>query len=97
MEGIGQLGIGPASVEESEKGALELGSSRNKDGKMVQLDSVNYRTTEDPEPMHVCKPLGQPPVEPECQGKGNKMAKSGYLHPGEPGRNELRRRYKCNF
>lgn len=64
MEGIGQLGIGPASVEESEKGALELGSSRNKDEKMVQLDSVNYKAAEDPEPMHVCKPLGQPPVEP---------------------------------
>lgn len=31
---------------------------------MVQLDSVNYKATEDPEPMHVCKPPGQPPVEP---------------------------------
>lgn len=51
--------------------------------------------------MHVCKPLAWPRVDLECQGKGNKMAKKKsplhFLHPGEPDRNELRRRYKCNF
>ena len=76
----------------SEKVALELGCSGNKEGDMVQLDSVNYKATEDTEPMNVCKTFGQP----ECPRRGNKMEKSGYLHPGEPDRNELRR-YKCNL
>lgn len=79
-------------MEKSEKGALELGGSGNKERDMVQLDSVNHQTAEDTEPLNVCKAFGQP----ECQRGGNKMEKSGYLHPGEPDRNELRR-YKCNL
>lgn len=69
----------------SEKGALELGGSGNKERDMAQLDSVNYQKTGDTEATNVCKAFGQP----ECQRGGNKMEKSGYLHPGEPDRNEL--------
>ena len=82
----------PCISGEIRKSCPELGCSGNKEGHTVQLDSVNYKATEDTEPMNVCKTFGQP----ECQRRGNKMEKSGCLHPGEPDRNELRR-YKCNL
>jgi len=50
LEGNGQLVIGPTSVEESQKHALELGSNRSKDGEMVQLHSVNFKRIENTEP-----------------------------------------------
>lgn len=40
-------------MQESQTGALALGSNRNKDGEMARLDSVNYRAVEGTGP-HVC-------------------------------------------
>ena len=56
-EGIWQQRISPASVEKSEKGALELGGSRNKARAVVQLDSVNYKAAEDTKPMRSARHL----------------------------------------
>lgn len=50
LEGNGQLEMGPASVKESQKGALECGSNRNKDEEMVQLESINFKGIQNTEP-----------------------------------------------
>ena len=44
-------------MEKSEKGALELGGSRNKARAMVQLDSANYKAAEDTKLMRSARHL----------------------------------------
>lgn len=59
-------------MEKSEKGALELGGSRNKARDVVQLDSVNYKAAEDTEPMKSARRLDRLSVR-EATIKGQKV------------------------
>lgn len=59
-------------MEKSEKGALELGGSRNKARDVVQLGSVNYKAPEDTEPMKSARHLDRLSVR-EGTIKGQKV------------------------